>query len=124
MADYLFNQLGDTDKCHLILIWLEAANNDGAVPNDPDFLRRRLGTKRNPNLELFINQGWLLESASTMRLHQTEKSREEKSREETATPLLMIDIPTEPTASVEKKRLKALEMARALATKHTGKRVP
>ena len=106
VADYTFNQLGDVDKCHLILIWLEASNHDGAVPNDADFLRRRLGTKRNPNLELFINQGWLVESASTKRLHQTEteKSRTEKIREETSTPLVIKGMPPKPTASIDKNR--------------------
>jgi hypothetical protein len=84
VADYKFTQLSDTDKCHLILIWLEGSNHDGAVPNDPDFLRRRLGTKRNPDLKLFIEQGWLIKSASTNSLHQTEESREEKKREETS----------------------------------------
>ena len=81
VADYQFTQLSDTDKCHLILIWLEASNSDGAVPNDPDFLRRRLGTKRNPNLKLFINQGWLVESASTIRLHQTETEKNKRKKE-------------------------------------------
>ena len=113
VADYSFTQLSDTDKAHLILIWLEASNNDGAVPNDPDFLRRRLGTKRNPNLKLFINQGWLLESASTKRLHYAEKNREEKSREETSTPLVIKGLtPKDNTASVDKNR----EIARLMAS--------
>ena len=75
LADYEFQRLPDPTKLHLILIWLFASTHEGLVPNDADFLRRRVGTRRSPDLKFLIKQGYLLENASLV-------SREEKSREE------------------------------------------
>mgnify|MGYP001615686967 CR=1 FL=1 len=89
LQDYLFITLSDRDKCHLILLWLWAACTDNCLPRDAAWLRRRLGLHSDPNLELFINQGWLLVDASINSEHvaSTEKRREEKRREETSTPV-------------------------------------
>ena len=77
LADYEFQRLPDPTKLHLILIWLFASTHDGLVPNDADFLRRRVGTRRSPNLKFLIKQGYLLENASLD--SRVEKSRVEKS---------------------------------------------
>ena len=82
LADYRFGQLSDRDKCHLVLLWLEASWHEGAIPNDPSYLRRRLALHSNPNLKLFINQGFLLENASINGYQPASTSREEKIREE------------------------------------------
>ena len=75
LSDYEFQNLPDPVKLHLILIWLFASTHEGMVPNDADFIRRRVGTHRSPNLKFLIKQGYLLENASL-------GSRVEKSREE------------------------------------------
>ena len=114
-SDYAFNQLSDVTKCHLMLIWIEAASGDGEVPNDAAYLRRRLSLKTNPDLKTLINNGWLVEIASTICKHDArpegEKRREEQRREE------MVDMPTEEN----KARAKAAAlMARALARNKTS----
>lgn len=86
LADYEFCALSDTSKCHLMLIWLEAANRDGAVPHDANFLRRRLSLKSNPDLNTLINSGWLIKTLAPYASTTSEKNRIEKRREETSTP--------------------------------------
>ena len=110
LSDYDFLALSDTEKCHLILIWLEAANHDGKVANDSPYLRRRLGLHSNPNLKLFINNGWLVESASInseqSAMLEKNKNREEKIREE------------RPSDLDRGKQRSAVELARNLASRH------
>ena len=89
LTDYQFCALSDRDKGHLILLWVWAAGADGCLPRDAAWLRRRLGLHSDPNLELFINQGWLIIIASINcgDVASTEKRREEKKREEGAEPV-------------------------------------
>lgn len=79
LTDPKFEVLSDRDKGHLVLLWVMAALHGGSVPNDPNYLRRHLGLHHNPDLKLFINQGWLSENASTL-LAQTriDKNRIDK----------------------------------------------
>jgi len=112
-SDYSFNHLTDVQKCHLVMLWVEAANNDGKVANDPSYLRRRLSLQSNPDLKLFINNGWLVESASNKSeesaIVEKSRDREEKNREETSTALSVN----------ESKKRSAVDLARNLARKHT-----
>ena len=85
LSDYDFTRLRDVDKAHLLLIWIEASNHNGAVPNDASWLRRRLGLHSDPNLKLLINQGWLTPDASAMqaiRLHDANPESEDISERE------------------------------------------
>ena len=78
LTDPVFEALSERNKAHLILLWVMAARWGGMLPADPKYLRRHLGLHSNPDLKLFINQGWLSENASTMLAQR----REEKNREE------------------------------------------
>jgi len=122
LVDPLFSSLSDRDKAHLMLIWCFASNYDGAVPNDRAFLRRRLGLKTDPNLEILIEQGWLVENASAVLAPcyqdaslEVEEKRKEEKRRETSTAILMKKIPEKPKPT-EADLLKAKRIGEAVAT--------
>ncbi len=60
LDDYEFERLQDASKAHLILIWLFASQREGRIPNDPTFLKKKLGLKSEPNLQILIDQGFLI----------------------------------------------------------------
>lgn len=64
LDDYEFARLQDASKSHLILIWLFASQKNGCIPNDPAFLKKKLGLEKEPNLQLFIEQGLLIQEQS------------------------------------------------------------
>ena len=96
LDDYEFSRLQDASKAHLMLIWLFASQKDGCIPDDPAFLKRKLGLEKEPNLKLFVDHGLLIpeqvastaiaESKRNAPLEETEKRREEteKRREDAA----------------------------------------
>lgn len=86
LSDYAFSCLQDASKAHLILIWLYASNHDGAVPNDPSFLRRSLGLKSNPDLKTLVEQGFLIVDASVALAPSKQDADSEESREEKSAP--------------------------------------
>ena len=107
LQDHSFRRLPDVVKSQLMLIWLLASSQHGLVPNDADYLKNVLGLKRKPNTKLLIEQGFLIESASTMlaqRREETEKRREEESK------------PVD--KSLETKTRNAADLARSLARRH------
>ena len=91
LDDYEFSCLHDASKAHLMLIWLFASQQDGAIPDDPKFLMKKLGLESEPNLKLFIDHGFLIveqdasnaiaPAASEVRL-ETEAYKEETYKEE------------------------------------------
>lgn len=94
LDDYEFARLQDASKAHLMLIWLFASQKSGIIPNDPGFLKKKLGLEKEPNLNLFIDHGLLLPEQdasnaiadSKQSAPLVEKSREEKSRAEVLAP--------------------------------------
>ena len=78
LSDYAFRKLPDKSKLDLILIWVLAANNEGSVPTDRQYLKSVLGLSRIPNVDILIKQGFLSENASILLAQR----REEKIREE------------------------------------------
>lgn len=42
LDDYLFCQLTDSEKCHLMLIWVLAARLHNRIPNDPVWLKKQI----------------------------------------------------------------------------------
>jgi hypothetical protein len=60
LDDYEFERLQNASKAHLMLIWLFASQRDGRIPNDPAFLKKKLGLKSEPNLKSFVDQGLLI----------------------------------------------------------------
>lgn len=60
LDDYEFSRLQDASKAHLMLIWLFASQRDGTIPADPNFLKKKLGLQREPDLKTFIDHGLLI----------------------------------------------------------------
>ena len=57
--DYLFCSLPDAAKGHLMLLWLYASQNNGAVPNDVPFLEKKLSIS-GLDLDRLIEVGFLV----------------------------------------------------------------
>lgn len=86
--DYEVSCLQDASKLHLILIWLFASQNDGKIPEDANFLQKKLGLSRPPDLEPLINNGFLIREQVASKaladgLQDDSNLRLEKRREET-----------------------------------------
>lgn len=96
LDDYEFSRLQDASKAHLMLIWLFASQKDGCIPDDPAFLKKKLGLEKEPNLKTFVDHGLLIpeqdasnalaESKRNAPLEEKRRDREEteKRREEAA----------------------------------------
>lgn len=128
LDDYEFSCLQDASKAHLILIWLLASQNEGRIPNDPLFIRNKLGLEKVPDLESLINQGFLImeHDASTTLADCKQNARlEEKRREEKKGFDLPDWIPTDLWGHFEemrKKKKKPLtDRARTLAVTELSK---
>lgn len=63
MDDVQFCSLPDDAKGHLMLLWAYASKHDGKVPHDSDFLQRKIGLHKKPNLEQLIELGFLKQEA-------------------------------------------------------------
>lgn len=86
--DYEVSCLQDASKLHLILIWLFASQNDGKIPEDANFLQKKLGLSKPPDLEALINNGFLITEQVDSNvladgLQDDSNLRLEKRREET-----------------------------------------
>lgn len=80
LDDYEFARLQDASKAHLMLIWLFASQKDGLVPDDPAFLKKKLGLEKEPNLKLLISHGLLIQeqnASNTLSGCQQSAPREE-----------------------------------------------
>jgi hypothetical protein len=42
LDDYNFSQMSEKSRLHLILLWLYASQNNGKIPNNKEFLERKL----------------------------------------------------------------------------------
>ena len=60
LDDADFMRLTDAQRSHLMLIWLVAASSEGRIPDDADFLSRRLVTSSKLDLEALIAAGFLV----------------------------------------------------------------
>jgi hypothetical protein len=85
LDDYEFSRLQDASKAHLILIWLFASQKNGVVPDDPAFLKRKLGLEKEPNLKLLIDQGLLIPEQNASNVLADCKQLAPRDREETDT---------------------------------------
>jgi DnaA N-terminal domain len=61
LENHAFARLTDRDKGTLPYIWLLASRHDNKIPNDPEWIRDRIGWKRVPNLSRFVQDGFLIE---------------------------------------------------------------
>lgn len=59
LDDFEFHALPEATQLALIYLWLLAARQDNRIPNDPDWLRERLGMRQPPDVGALIAGGWL-----------------------------------------------------------------
>jgi hypothetical protein len=92
MEDYEFVALPDATKAHLMLMWAYAAKHKNRFPDDPKFLKNKMGLQQPPDIKGLVKSGFISyetvqDSAKNYTAdHETvpreEKIREEKIREE------------------------------------------
>jgi len=62
LDDYAFEVLPDASKAHLMLIWLLASRTDNRIPNDPEWIARKVGATGPVDIAGLIAAGFLAES--------------------------------------------------------------
>jgi hypothetical protein len=60
LADYAFSRLPDASKMHLVGIWLVASEQSGRIPNDAEWIARRIAATEPVDLQLLVETGFLL----------------------------------------------------------------
>lgn len=59
LDDYQFGRLRDASKMHLMGIWVLASKTDNKIPNDPEWIARRIGATEPVDLEALVMAGFL-----------------------------------------------------------------
>jgi uncharacterized phage protein (TIGR02220 family) len=54
-----WSMLSDRQKGHLVSIWMLAADRGGEIPNDPLIVKKFCGLDDEPNLQVFIDLGFI-----------------------------------------------------------------
>lgn len=62
LDDYAFEVLPDASKAHLMLIWLLASRTDNRIPNDPEWIARKIGATGSVDIAGLTSAGFLAES--------------------------------------------------------------
>jgi hypothetical protein len=76
LDDYDFSRLPEVQQAQLLKLWLLAARSKNAIPNDPEFIRSKIGTRGKLYLEELTAAGWLVHSTEDALEPTTEHSRE------------------------------------------------
>ena len=93
MRDHKWVALTDTQRGHLISIWILAADNNGSIPDNPTLVKKLCYLEEIPDLDFFVNQGLLdrgVNVASEWRQHdhpETEAETEAETETEAEKPL-------------------------------------
>jgi len=88
LEDYRFNLLADSAKLHLILIWFLASRIQNVIPNDPEWVRQRIGVKKKPDLENLVEMGFLARASTDKQdAHQPASTDEEGTEQQASEPL-------------------------------------
>jgi len=79
LQDRKWIHLTDEQRGQLFSIWLLAANDGGSIPNDPAYIKLVCCLRSEPDLNLFIERGFLDNQVAPLRrqLDALEESREE-----------------------------------------------
>ncbi len=62
LDDYAFEVMPDASKAHLMLIWLLASRTDNRIPNDPEWIARKIGATGPVDIAGLTSAGFLVES--------------------------------------------------------------
>lgn len=60
LDDYEMSMLQDASKLLLILLWVLASQLNNRIPNDPDWLQKRLSVHTKINIKELIDKGYLI----------------------------------------------------------------
>lgn len=118
LEDPEFAALADRDKAALMLTWLLAARTGNKIPNDPQWIRRRIGLKRKPNVQALVRARFLIEWTSENELAENkpveapDASTVQAERTQSAVP----ESESEAEAEAEKEELTDLPTEEFLAT--------
>jgi len=84
LDDYEFEHLTEVQQCHLMKIWLLASKLDNKIPDDPDWVAKKIGAKNKVQLDQLVAVGFLLPYKSVQNCTETytEKRREETEKRE------------------------------------------
>lgn len=64
LEDYEFSMLPDATKGHLVMLWLLASKTDNQIPNNPEWIQKRINATEPVDLPLLIRSGFLVDTAS------------------------------------------------------------
>jgi hypothetical protein len=59
LDDYAFACLQDASKAHLVLIWLLASRYENRVPNDPEWIARKIGATTPVDIAALVSAGFV-----------------------------------------------------------------
>jgi hypothetical protein len=93
LDNYEFECLPDASKAHLLCIWMLASRTDNKIPNNADWIKKKIGASTKVDLQLLIDGDFIcyhdaskvqqeVESDATDYVPSEEESREDKSRED------------------------------------------
>lgn len=87
LENYKYSVLSDSEFGQLMKIWLLASRINNKIPNDPSWIKEKTGMSLKPNIDKYIELGFLEFDGSVRNrtksyeiVPREEKSREEKSR--------------------------------------------
>lgn len=108
LQDMDWSMLSDSEKGHLVSIWILAADRDGLIPGDPRALQRVLGLDAEPDLAKFKELG-LIESADgqdgvnvASERRQSDAPEESRGEEETEAEQRRVDTSSAPAGAPAK----------------------
>ena len=81
LDDYELDSISEVDQLHLIKIWLLAAKVENRIPNDPNWIARKIGAKSKVNLEQLVTLGFLVPYKS-VQMTQADPYLEEEAEAE------------------------------------------
>lgn len=93
LYNYEFRCLPDSSKSHLMLIWLLASQIGNKIPNDPDWIRERIGCHEKVDLSDLIDSGFLIADSKAIASRkqsatpETEAKTEAKTEEQKPPPI-------------------------------------
>jgi hypothetical protein len=86
LRDPKWMALSDTEKGHLVSIWMLAADNNGLVPRDPKIVQRLCGIEFTPDLSRLIDLGFLDAKLTPRRRQIASRATDETRQEPPLTP--------------------------------------
>lgn len=90
LNNYEFTRLEDHEKAHLMLLWLLASQTDNKIPNDPEWIGKKIGATKKVNVSNLIKKDFLesyqyasnaLATCKQSAIRETEREGETEEKE-------------------------------------------